>query len=895
MFIFVKIIYVKYYSVFPDAHAVAMRMKQKIALWLFIIPALICLACFPVSAAGLAPWYSLTSGTPNDLNSVWGSASSSVFAVGNSGTILRFNGSVWSSMSSGTAGNLNAVWGAAPDDVFAVGQSGTILHYDGSKWGSLKSGTASDLNAVWGSAADDVFAVGKSGTILHYDGSKWSSLNSGITTALNAVWGTAGKVVFAVGSSGTILRYNGSAWNAMTSGITVDLNAVWGAGSTAVFAVGQSGTIVHYDGSGWSSMKSGAVGDLYGIWGAAGDDIFVVGESNIIVHYDGSKWGPMNRSTLNVLSTVWGFSASDVFAAGSSGAVLRYLPPVITSISLDQADKGTTLNITITGSNLSGASDLGFGTGISVDNFTVSSSDQITASVTIVAGASTGARDVSVTTPGGTFTLPKCFTVQQTQPTITSVNPDQDRQAARLNVTISGTNFSGASELRLGTGIAVDNFTVLNSNQIAAKISIAADAAAGTRDVSVITASGVCVLPNGFTVKQALPAITSISPNQDRQAATLNVSINGTNLIGTSELRLGPGIAVNTFTVLSSNQIAANITVAPDAAAGTRDITVTTPGGSFTLAKAFTTQQALPTLTSLNPDQGNQDARLNITIAGTNLTGASEVGFGTGIVVDSFSILSSSQMSAAISLLSGAAIGARDVSVTTPGGSFTLPNSFTVKQALPVISSISPGSGSQGATLNVTITGMNFNEASEVRLGTDIAVNSFSVLSSGQLTAGITIVAGADTGARDVSITTPGGSFTLPNGFTVKQAPPMISSISPNEGSQGAILTVNISGSNFDRTASVSFGSGVTVESFTNLSPTQLRVNIKIEKDSVTGLRDVSVTTAGGSSTLANSFTIKAGSIGTLILALIWVGIALVVVVFVVILNILRKKRAAKL
>jgi len=46
---------------------------------------------------------------------------------------------------------------------------------------------------------------------------------------------------------------------------------------------------------------------------------------------------------------------------------------------------------------------------------------------------------------------------------------------------------------------------------------------------------------------------------------------------------------------------------------------------------------------------------------------------------------------------------------------------------------------------------------------------------------------------------------------------------------------------------------------------------------------------------LGNSFNIKAGSIGTLILALIWVGIALVVVVFVVILYMLRKKRAAKL
>src|SRR5215831_18736214 len=67
--------------------------------------------------------------------------------------------------------NLSAIWGSEASDVWAVGDSGTILHWDGSAWSSVSSGTTNALRAVWGSGASDVWAVGDFGTILHWDGS----------------------------------------------------------------------------------------------------------------------------------------------------------------------------------------------------------------------------------------------------------------------------------------------------------------------------------------------------------------------------------------------------------------------------------------------------------------------------------------------------------------------------------------------------------------------------------------------------------------------------------------------------------------------------------------------------------------------------------------------------
>jgi len=91
----------------------------------------------------------------------------------------------WYYMESGTEEHLRGVWGTSATDVFAVGDKGTIIHYDGTKWSLMDSGlTDSDyvdyveLNDVFGFSSNDVYVVGENfdPLILHYDGLFWSSL-----------------------------------------------------------------------------------------------------------------------------------------------------------------------------------------------------------------------------------------------------------------------------------------------------------------------------------------------------------------------------------------------------------------------------------------------------------------------------------------------------------------------------------------------------------------------------------------------------------------------------------------------------------------------------------------------------------------------------------------------
>jgi hypothetical protein len=68
----------------------------------------------------------------------------------------------------------------------------------------------------------------------------------------------------------------------------------------------------------------------------------------------------------------------------------------------------------------------------------------------------------------------------------------------------------------------------------------------------------------------------------------MDVTITGTDLTAGTVDSFGAGITINSYTVDSDTEITANITIDPGATPGTRDVTVTTPGGTVTLTDGFT-------------------------------------------------------------------------------------------------------------------------------------------------------------------------------------------------------------------------------------------------------------------------------------------------------------------
>jgi hypothetical protein len=80
--------------------------------------------------------------------------------------VWHYDGATWTSMPLPSGSVLNEIWGSSATDVFAVGEDGVVLHYDGAAW-TLATPTRAGLLGVWGSSPGDVYAVGAAGTILH--------------------------------------------------------------------------------------------------------------------------------------------------------------------------------------------------------------------------------------------------------------------------------------------------------------------------------------------------------------------------------------------------------------------------------------------------------------------------------------------------------------------------------------------------------------------------------------------------------------------------------------------------------------------------------------------------------------------------------------------------------
>ncbi|MDP2702380.1 MAG: S8 family serine peptidase, partial [Candidatus Rokubacteria bacterium] len=125
-----------------------------------------------------------------------------------------------------------------------------------------------------------------------------------------------------------------------------------------------------------------------------------------------------------------------------------------------------------------------------------------------------------------------------------------------------------------------------------------------------------------------------------------------------------------------------------------------------------------PVPTSIAPTTALLGATLNVTITGTGFASGATSSFGAGITVNNTTFVSSTQLTANITILANATPGARTVSVTNPSaGTGTLANAFTITAPAPSLTSISPTPVIVGGpAFTLTVTGTGFATTSVVRV-----------------------------------------------------------------------------------------------------------------------------------------------------------------------------------
>jgi hypothetical protein len=557
---------------------------------------------------------------------------------------------------------------------------------------------------------------------------------------------------------------------------------------------------------------------------------------------------------------------------GAGAFTVNAGPTVESTNPSSRGQRASSQNIAIKGTNfVSGATATFSGTGITVNSTSFVSSTELTANITVESGATIGKRNLTVTNPDeGVGTGKEVFTVNA-GPTVESTSPSSRGQgASSQNIAIKGTNFvSGAAATFSGTGITVNSTSFVSSTEVTANITVESGATVGKRNVTVTNLdAGVGTLANGFEVT-AKPTVTSTSPSSRGQGATSQtIKITGSGFVNGGSLAAsfsGTGITVNSTSFVSSTEVTANITVESGASTGKRSVTVTNGDAGVGTGTEIFTVNAGPTVESTSPSSRGQGAsKQSVTIKGTNfVSGAAATFSGTGITVESTSFVSATELTAKISVESGATTGKRTVTVTNPDeGVGTLANGFEVT-AKPTVTSTSPSSRGQGASSQtIKITGSGFVNGGSLAAsfsGTGITVNSTSFVSSTEVTANITIEGSAATTKRSVTVTNgdAGVGTSATEIFTVN-AGPTVTSTTPSTGDQGGVENVAIKGTNFVNGATSSFGAGITVNSTTFVSSTELTAKVTIESGATTGARTVTVTNPdAGVGSLASGFTVN--------------------------------------
>jgi len=338
-----------------------------------------------------------------------------------------------------------------------------------------------------------------------------------------------------------------------------------------------------------------------------------------------------------------------------------------------------------------------------------------------------------------------------------------------------------------------------------------------------------------------VPVVTSLSPsNAVAGSAAFSLTVNGSGFTSASVVSWNGSARATTF--VSSTQLRAAIAAADVAAAGTAQVSVSTPppGGGTSGSAAFSTVAA-PTL-SVNTTSAP---------AGTNVTVTLSGGLGGGSDWIAFAATSAANTSYSAYTFVGSGVTSRTWTVTpSTAGTYEfrlfLNNSYTraatspavtvinVPPPVPVVTSLSPASAFAGAAgLTLTVNGSGFTAASVVNWNGSPRGTTF--VSSSQLRAAIADADVAVVGSAQVSVSTspPGGGTSGSLTFAIVQAP--ILSVSTTHAAPGTSVTVTLTGglggasdwiafaptaaANTSYLAYTFVGSGVTTRTWTVTAP----------------------------------------------------------------------------
>ena len=345
------------------------------------------------------------------------------------------------------------------------------------------------------------------------------------------------------------------------------------------------------------------------------------------------------------------------------------------------------------------------------------------------------------------------LTLENSPPSVASVNPDNGAMSGLYTITIAGAGFGSPAVVVIGGNTATE-VTTVSGTQITAIVP--ASASSGAKDVVVRNPDGLqSTFSAGFRYN---PGVTSLSPANGPINAGTVFTITGKGFVSGATVKINEVSATN-VTWLSATQLSA-AAPAGTTSGGAKDVKVTNPDAGYgVLAGGFRYD---PIVTSVSPGNGPINAGTVLTIAGKGFVAGAAVKINevsaTNVTVNSDLQLTATTPS---DTTSG---GVKDVKVTNSDAGYgVLSGGYRYD---PVVTAVSPAAGATRGNYPVTLTGAGFITTPAVTI--DGFTASVTAVSNTQVTATVPTNQ-LSAGAKNITVTnTGGGAGTFAGAFTAQ-------------------------------------------------------------------------------------------------------------------------------
>nr|WP_275444615.1 IPT/TIG domain-containing protein [Paenibacillus sp. ACRRX] len=446
-------------------------------------------------------------------------------------------------------------------------------------------------------------------------------------------------------------------------------------------------------------------------------------------------------------------------------------------------------------------------------------------------------------------------------PEVSGITPASGPLTGGTELVISGKNFLPGVKVKVGNNYATK---VNYHSSIYMYATTPAGEAAGLVDIVIENPDGTqLLLKEAFRYNEPLKMeLKSISPTEGLTTGNETVTLNGQLFEKGAKVFFGnvEGTNVVFFSPTKLTVITPIWAVAENV-----DVRVVNPDGTdSTLAQGFKyilpPPPKAPSVTSISPKNGPLDGGTTVYIEGSDFVKGAKVVWGNQVELETTFV---SAKRVIVDTPKWSTSESVDLKIVNPDSqSFTVPGAFTYDKAPefdpPKVRSVNPNHGPMTGGTTIYVDGSGIRKGAKmyfVHNGQETELNATYVNSSRMYAETPVVNFNGAVTVKIVNIDTKSGeladSFTYDAPPEVK--PPTIQSITPNSGDKRGGELVEITGSEFQKGAKVTFGAN-TVDLAAFLGATKVRVYVPAAVSS--GSVDVTLINPDGNKvTLTNGYT----------------------------------------